>query len=105
MGGIIGRQRGRRNLGQSLAHGSKTLENKVEAADLEDFAYYRLGSGYRNRASLLTDLLGRQHQDAQSNAADVIDLRKIQDQEIAPCSTTCYKRVQSGLQSVGCALV
>src|SRR5258706_332954 len=55
--------------------------------------------------SLLADLLGRQHQDAQPDAADVVHLRKIQDQAIAPCAAAGYIGVKPGLQAVGGAVI
>src|SRR5436190_12406967 len=105
MGGVIGRQGCRRNLGQSFANRPKTLEDKIEAADLEDFAHHRLERRYHDRASLLTDFLARQHQDAQPDAANVVHLRKIQDQAISPCSGAGYIGVEPGFQPVGRAVV
>src|SRR5882724_5470542 len=105
MGGVVGRQSGWRNFGQSFAHGSKTLEDEIEAADLEDFAHHGLERRYHDRASLLADLLGRQHQDAQPHAADVVHLRKIQDQAIAPCAAGGHVGVEPGLQAVGSAVI
>src|SRR6267378_1272999 len=105
MGGVISRQGGRRNFGQSFANRPKTLEDKVEAADLEDFAHYGLERRYHDRASLLADLLGREHQDAQPDAADVVHLRKIQDQAIAPRAAAGYIGVEPGLQAVGGAVI
>src|SRR6266851_524459 len=101
MGGVVGRQSGRRNFGQSFAYGSKTLEDEIEAADLEDFAHHGLERSYRDRASLLADLLGRQHQDAQPDAADVVHLRKIQHEAIAPFAAASYIGVKPGFQAVG----
>src|SRR6267143_234044 len=105
MGGVISRQCGRRDFGQSFAHGSKTLEDEIEAADLEDLAHYGLERRYHDRASLLADLLGREHQDAQPDAADVVHLRKIQDQTIAPRAAAGYIGVEPGLQAVGGAVI
>src|SRR5882762_11760386 len=105
MGGVVGRQSGWRNFGQSFAHGSKTLEHEIEAADLEDFAHHGLERRYHDRPPLLADLLGRQHQDAQPDAADVVHLRKIQDQAIAPCAAAGYIGVEPGLQPVGGAVI
>src|SRR5437773_1096082 len=105
MGGVISRQGGRRNLGQSFANRPKTLEDKVEAADLEDFAHNRLERGYHDRSALLTDFLARQHQDAQPDAANVVDLGKIQDQAISPCAAAGYIGVKPGFQPVGGAVV
>src|SRR5258708_12177085 len=79
MGGVISRQGGRRNLGQSFANGPKTLEDKVEAADLEDFAHHVLQRRYHDRPSLLTRLLTRQHQAQHPSAAPVSHLRKLQN--------------------------
>src|SRR5206468_7723117 len=105
MGGVISRQGGRRNLCQSLANRPETLKDKVEAADLEDFAHHRLKRCYHDRASLLTDFLASQHQDAQPDAANVVHLRKIQDQAISPSTAAGYIGVKPGLQPVGGAVV
>src|SRR5258706_9240124 len=73
---IRGERRGR-ELRERIAHARKARYHEGEPADLEDFPDHRLQRRHRDRSALRFGLLGREHQDAQPDAADVFDPGKI----------------------------
>ena len=88
------------------AHRRKHAEHAIEAADREDLRDDRLQVRRRRScAPARAQLLRRDHQDPQADAADVVDAGEIQHQRPSAAAGRLHERRQRGLELRGALVV
>src|SRR5882672_5497354 len=103
-GPVRGKGRGR-EFSERLAHASKARYHQGELADLEDFPDYRLQRCHCDRTALGSHLLGRDHQRAQADAADVFDPGKIEDHDVTARLALREVRLQGRLEALRACVI
>src|SRR5262245_45643201 len=91
-GGIERGQRLGGEPSQPLADRREDVENHGEPADVEDLAHRRLQGRDAKRPSLGLGLLGGKHEHAEPNAADVLDIREVEDHPVLPLGAARHMR-------------